>query len=329
MRWTINLHRQEEMNEKMNATMSKPIRTVVRFGSVTALVCVSAMAQEASTPALAKDVEKSSQLGEPTWQAIANVGYVGGSATKFQGAKLADSEASNFNLGVGRRFTLADSWFLKLGLMSDNFYMEQVSGAPVPKDIHTLRLNVGLGYRWNEKWTFSVLAAPTLYRFDATDISDVGISGGLQARYQMMPSLTLSAGVIVAPDSNLKVLPMLGIRWLINDHYTVEVGMPKNRVSYKINSDWTVYAGADLNGTTFRASENLGTVTGFPRYNNAIATYRDVRIGAGVSYEFIHGFRAEIEGGGSVYREIFYTRIEERLRFKPTPYIRLGVSVQF
>jgi len=90
-------------------------------------------------------------------------------------------------------------------------------------------------------------------------------------------------------------MPVVGVRWLINDRYTLEVGMPKTRLSYRIDSKWAVYGGVDLNGAVFRTSEDLGTKTGLPQYNNALATYRDVRLGVGTSYEFAHGLRAELE----------------------------------
>ena len=38
--------------------------------------------------------------------------------------------------------------------------------APIPENIRTLRLNAGLGYRRGEKWAFSALLSPSLYRLE-------------------------------------------------------------------------------------------------------------------------------------------------------------------
>jgi hypothetical protein len=104
-------------------------------------------------------------------------------------------------------------------------------------------------------------------------------------------------------------MPVVGVPWLINDRYTLEVGMPKTRLSYRIDSKWAVDGNVDLNGAVFRTSEDLGTKAGLPQYNNALATYRDVRLGVGTSYEFAHGLRTELETGYSVYREFDYFRM--------------------
>jgi len=308
--------------------MTKNLRAIALSCSATVLLSVSAIAQE-NAIATPGDFARPPQPGEPLWQAGVDSGFVAGSAAKFDGARLDDSDAFNYQLQAGTRFFLNDDWFLSLGLVSDNFSLEQVSGAPIPANIHTLRLNAGLGYRWGEKWTFSALLSPSLYRLEDVRGDDLGISGGVLARYQANPSLTWSFGLFAAPDSDLPVMPVVGVRWLINDRYTLEVGMPKTRLFYRIDSKWAVYGGVDLNGAVFRTGEDLGTKTGLPQYNNALATYRDVRLGVGTSYEFAHGLRAELETGYSVYREIDYFRIDDSVRFDPAPYVRLGLNIRF
>jgi hypothetical protein len=263
--------------------MPKHLYTIVLSCSAAALLSVQAIAQEDTTAVTAKDFEIAPQLGAPGWRASADSGYVGGSTTKFGGARLGDSDAFNFSLQASTRLALNDQWSLQLGLMSDNFYLDQVVGAPVPAEVHTLRFSGGLGYRWNEKWTFTGLLSPSLYRLEDIGTGDVGVFGGVLATYEANPSLIWTFGVIVAPDNDVKALPIVGVRWLIDDHYSLEVGMPKTRLSYRFDSRWAVYGGLDVNGTIFRANEQLGTETGFSRYNNALATYRDIRLGVGTS----------------------------------------------
>jgi Domain of unknown function (DUF6268) len=309
--------------------MPKYLRTFALTCFVAALLSLSAKAQENTAPVTARDFEMAPQIGKPGWRASADSGYVGGSAAKFGGTRLGDSDAFNFILQASTRLSLNEEWSLNFGLRSDNFYLDQVAGAPIPEEMHTFRFSGALGYRWNEKWTFTGLLSPSLYRFEDVNISDVGLSGGVLARYEANPSLIWLFGIIVAPDTDVKALPIVGVRWLINDHYALEVGMPKTRLSYRFDSKWAFYGGLDLNGTTFRANEHLGTETGFPRYDNALATYRDIRFGVGTSYEVMRGIHAEIETGISVYREIYYSRIEEQVRFQPAPYVRLGLSARF
>jgi hypothetical protein len=43
----------------------------------------------------------------------------------------------------------------------------------------------------------------------------------------------------------------------------------------------------------------------------------------------MRGLRAEIEAGYSVYREINYFRIEQTVKFRPAPYVRLALNARF
>lgn len=293
-----------------------------------ALPSVPAMAQENTVNSEARDLENP-LFGQPGVQASVNSGYDWSSSTKFQGGRVGDSDAYNINIGVGAHITLNDKWFVQLSLMSDNFYLEQLSAAPIPDAINTLRLNAGLGYRLNDKWTITALASPSFYRFDNVNGDDVGVAGSVMAAFRASPKLSLVFGIIGSPDSDAPVLPILGAHWRINDRYLVELGVPRTRMSYYIEKNWAVYAGGNLNGTIFRAGDTLGTQIGQSQYNNALGYYRDIRAGVGTSCEIIHGFRAEFEGGYSVYRDIDYTRVDTNVRFRPSPYVRLALSYRF
>ena len=312
--------------------MKSNVLSLLLLGSVVALSSASALAQENPVTTTFRDFENLS--GGPVSRAGVNVGYVGGTSAKFQGARSGDSDAFNVNVDAGTRVAFTDDWFLNLGLVSDNYFLGSVAGIPVPDAIHTLRLNTGVGYHWNDQWTFTALVSPSLYRFEDVNGDDIGVSGGVVAAFVQNPSLTWSFGMIGSPDSDVPVLPIIGVRWLINDHYTLEVGMPKTRLTYNIEPNLAIYTGLDLNGTTFRTGEHLMPPNTPPlnntaRYNGALASYHDIRLGVGASYEFWRAVRAEAETGFSVYREIYYNDSDQSVEFKPAPYVRLGLGVRF
>jgi hypothetical protein len=99
--------------------------------------------------------------------------------------------------------------------------------------------------------------------------------------------------------------------------------------AYHLDSHWSFYSGLDLNGTTFRGSESLGAKPGYSGYDNALATYRDIRLGVGTGYEILRGLRAEVEAGYSVFHEINYNNADQDVRFDPAPYVRVGLSYRF
>lgn len=259
----------------------------------------------------------------------ADYSYDAPATAKFQGNSLANSDESGLILGVDSRLNVNDEWFVPLGFQSDNFFLGSVDGAPVPDSIHTLHFRTGLGWHWNDQWTFTGLIGPALYRMEDIHSDDIGFSGGVMAIFQQRPNLSWTFGILATPDSDLVVLPLVGVHWKINDQYTLDVGVPKTRLTCRLDSRWALYTGLDLTGTTFRGPESLGEKAGFSAYNNARATYRDIRLGVGAGYELTRGLHAEIEAGCSVYREINYNDLNQQVTFDPTPYVRVGLGYRF
>lgn len=171
----------------------------------------------------------------------------------------------------------------------------------------------------------------TLYKFSDVGSNDVGVgvSGGLTAMWNYSPTLKFMFGVMFSPDSDIKALPMAGFDWAINDQLDLRLMFPKPGLIYTPNDRWRVYVGADMNMVTFRTSDSLGTSIGQPQYNDVLGTYRDIRIGAGVGYHFSKTLGVEANAGYSVSRQIDYTRIDERVKFDPSPYMRLGLRISF
>ena len=104
---------------------------------------------------------------------------------------------------------------------------------------------------------------------------------------------------------------------------------PKPRLIYQITSSWNVFAGGDLTGAIFRTQNDFGTKIGFPKYNDALADYRDIRVGAGTGFQLHRGIRLEAEGGLSVNRELNYIDIDKTVKFDPSPYVAVSLKVFF
>jgi hypothetical protein len=272
-----------------------------------------------------------SEPGErpPLFDVTLESSYTADGKTKYDGANYGNSDAYNVNLGLSARTPLKKRWIIPLELRSQNLYLGTLAGAPLPDEIHTLQFGTGLGYRPDGYWMFMARVSPTLYKFNDTGRNDVGVSGGLTAMWNFSPELKFMFGVMFSPDSSIKVLPMAGFDWAINDQIDLRLMFPKPRLIYTPNDGWRFYVGADLNMATFRTSDSLGTSIGLPQYNDELGTYRDIRIGTGVGYHFSKTISVEADAGYSVSRQTDYTRIDERVEFDPAPYLRLGLRMSF
>ena len=91
----------------------------------------------------------------------------------------------------------------------------------------------------------------------------------------------------------------------------------------------SLFAGADIKFAVFRAAEDQGNEIGQTRYNNALGTYRDFHLGAGVEYQMVHGLSLSVRGGYSVGRELDFKRIGQTVTFDPAPYAQAALKYRF
>jgi hypothetical protein len=262
-------------------------------------------------------------------QAQWEVSYAAPGEVDFRGTKSGDSDALNARLNLFAPLPLNRHWIVPLGLGTQNLFLDTVSGVPVPEEIHTLSLNSGLGRRLNDDWTIIGMASATLYKFSDVGGNDVGVSGGINAMWRYRPTVMLRFGLMVSPDSDIPVLPMAGVDWQINSEVNLRLLFPQPRFTYQPNEHWRFYTGMNLAGSTFRTSDTFGTSIGIPEYNDALGTYRDIRLGGGVGYQVNRRIGFEAEAGYSMWRQIEYTRIDETLRFDSAPYVRLAARIGF
>jgi opacity protein-like surface antigen len=274
--------------------------------------------------------DTSRQGNKPNLHVSVDSSYVGSGNVKYGGTTRSKSDAFSVTLGLNARIPLQDKWFAALGLGSDNFFLNSVVGAPVPDQINTMRFSAGLGYRFNQAWTVVVMLSPILYNLSDIHGNDLGFAGMVLADYHVNPDLTLAFGVGFNPDSEYPVLPAAGLIWNIRPmNLTLNLMFPRPRLIYRVTPNLSLYAGGGMVATTFRTDSDQGDKIGLPRFNNALGTYRDFRLGGGVDFQIIPGFMISVEGGYSVGRQIDYTRLDETVKFDPSPYIQAGVKGRF
>jgi hypothetical protein len=271
----------------------------------------------------------SSERRPSVFQATLDTSYTGPGMASFRGADHGDSDALGVNLGVSTRLPLGRRWMLPFDFRLQHMALGAAPGALMPGDIRTAHLGLGLGYRAGERWMLMARADSMLYRLDEVDGNDVGFGGGLMALWRPRQPLQVIFGALAFPDSDLPVLPMVGIDWWISSAWELRLMFPRPRLIYHLDEHWRLQAGLDVSGATFRGGDSLGASLGLSQYGNAIGTYRDIRLAVGGGWRANETFSIELEGGYSVSRRIDYQRIDEQVDFEPAPFVRLELRAAF
>lgn len=247
----------------------------------------------------------------------------------FRNRKSGRSAATSVALTGAGRLPLGGDWSVPLDFMAQHISLGEVPDAPVPEAIRTLSLGTGLVFKSSEDLVLMGRLGGTFLRTSGLESKDLGLSAGLLGMWRYSPALTYVFGVMLNPDSDRQALPVVGVNWVINPHLVLSLTPPRPRLTYQPNERWNFHLGANLNGATFRTSATMGTRLGDARYNGALGSYRDVRVGGGFGHAFTPSLHLEAEAGVSVNREINYQRLRESVRFGPAPYLGVGLKVGF
>jgi Domain of unknown function (DUF6268) len=303
----------------------------ITAGAVAIFSPVAATAQTKEFAAIEQPPGKSAEDdGPPLLDVKLETSYTLGGDTEFGGGKFGDSDVFGANLSVGTLMPLNEDWSIPFELQSQYLSMGTLAGVPLPDAMNTLEFGTGLAYRPNDRWMYKASINTALYKFEDIGGNDIGISGGLMAMWEYSRSLKWMFGLMVQPDNELPVIPLIGVNWQINEQWELQLMLIKPRVVYTLDDQWKFHAGMGMNfGTTFRSSDTLGTSIGLPRFNDALGSYSDMRFGGGLEYQLTKSWSFEAEAGYSFNRKIDYEDIDEKVEFDPAPYFRAGMKYEF
>jgi uncharacterized protein DUF6268 len=202
---------------------------------------------------------------------------------------------------------------LRLGAEWERFSFGIPDGAPLPDTLQSLNLVIGLDTQLSDSILVRVEAQPGVYNTGFDDLSDdfnaPFVAGGT---YIYSPNLQLVVGVSVDIERKYPVLPAAGVRWKMARQWVLNAVLPTPRLEFEMNSDVTLYAGANLKQNNYRVDDHFGDNAAVPRLNHAVITYSEVRTGAGFDWKISPVVTLTGEVGYQPYREFDFYRADIR-----------------
>jgi hypothetical protein len=203
---------------------------------------------------------------------------------------------------------------LRLGLATEVYSFSFGGNAPVPDDLHSTALIIGLDTQLSDSFLIRIEAQPGFY---GTDFDDFGqdtfnvpvVIGGT---YIFNSGFQVVFGLGIDGLRQYPVLPGGGIRWKFAPQWTLNAVAPTPRLEYEVNSNFTLYAGADLRLNSYRVDKQFGTMRGNSSLNHAVITYNEMRAGAGLDWKITSAIKFSLEGGFIPFREFDFHRTQVR-----------------
>jgi len=221
---------------------------------------------------------------------------------------------------------------LRLGLQTERYSFGYGSNAPIPNDLHSTALVIGLDTEFSDSFLIRLEADPGFY---GTDFDDFGrdtfnvpvIIGGT---YIVSSNFQIVFGIGVDALRKYPVLPGGGIRWKFASQWTLNAVAPTPRLEYEPNSSLLFYGGADIRATSYRVEKNFGTLRGIPALNHAAITYEEVRVGGGLDWKLTSAMKLSVEGGVIPFRNFDFHRTQVRYHQDGiAPYGMLALHVAY
>ncbi|MEI7729823.1 MAG: DUF6268 family outer membrane beta-barrel protein [Verrucomicrobiota bacterium] len=260
----------------------------------------------------------------------AGAGLTAGSQLRVGDTKLGGLRSFNYDAGYTATTPLNEFLSLRLGLGWHRYDFDRPAAAPVPSQLQSVALRVGLSWQIAEKWKISGDLAPGIYS-DFKDInwSDFNMPFGLRANFNQSPEVHWMFGFMVNVRSEYPVLPAVGVRWKLDDSWTLNLMVPKPGIEYKVNDALTLLAGGDFKGGAFRVAQDFGDRNGHRELNNQMLSYREIRAGVGLRYQMCKDWSVVADGGWMFDRRFRFKERYFSLRAPNAPYVQLGIQASY
>lgn len=275
------------------------------------------------------NVESSINLmATPLYQFEANLGS-GGNISAFRTffditskIPVNDSLSIGFNFG----YHLADYNF------SDPVTF--AGGTPWDK-VHILRFGASVNYDLNPEWSLFVAPSLQISREDGADWGNaIGYGGVVTLMRYFSPDLSLGVGVAAFSQlEELSAFPIIAVNWRITDRLRLAnpfrpgpAGPAGLELSYKIDSDWDLAAGAAYRSERFRL-KNSGLFPNGIGESSMIPTW--ARISRSVGSNFHLDFYAGAMFGGVVSIDDRHGNRITSDNYDPAPFLALAISSRF
>ncbi|MBC7365984.1 MAG: hypothetical protein H7343_04085 [Undibacterium sp.] len=256
--------------------------------------------------------------------------YSGSGDLSRGGVKTGEVALSRFDFSVSGRVPVREGLMFIPGLAYTHTTIDASAGVPLPGSVQELALSLGLRGFINREWAYLAALRPGFYG-DFKKVGD-GFNAPLllAAFYSPSPELTWTFGVAANAFNDHPILPVVGVRWKFAPDWELDLGFPRTGVSYRMNSRLSLRTGLSFLGGNYRITENLGTpAPGVARLANTYLSLTEIRVGAGLNYNFADGLSLDFDAGVTASRRFDYPDRNYRLKGASVGWATLALNRRF
>jgi hypothetical protein len=225
---------------------------------------------------------------------------------------------------------VTNDFLLRLGAEWERFAFAAPRTGALPDTLQHVNAIIGFDYQLADQWLMRAELQPGIYGdLRQTGWHEMDVPLVIGAAYLRSADLQWFFGLRVDARSQFPVLPALGVRWQMDESWTLNLQLPQPRLEYGINDKQLAYFGAGIKAGTFTVGKHFGSDHGNPKLNGATVDYTELRLGPGWSWKVFPATTIEAEAGFIPYRTWDFFDQNVLLHSRPAPYLQLGCHMRF
>ena len=231
--------------------------------------------------------------------------------------KIGDASVTSVGFSISQPLpSFGDGYQPVVEIGRTGYYIDRSKGVPLPENLTTTSLSLGLSKQFGDQWTFSGAVSPTVSNADEGFSGDgFGVTGVLIGSYAFSDTFKLSAGV--AGDSlaagsggtfSGPIGPIVGVDWGFAEKWTFSLGFPNTELAYQATPKLRLALSATGEGGTFAVKKDpLQKGKDKPDLKDSKLAYTSAAITLKAGYALTEQLTLEAQVGYIVQEEFEYT----------------------
>jgi hypothetical protein len=258
--------------------------------------------------------------------------YIGEVETELPGNRGVDSfSVSTGELEYSFLYPVSSDLTFSIGGAWQYIVFDNVADrTPLPDQLYGLSLELGFDWRINENWGVRLSVSPGIYS-DFEDLSgdDFNMPGNIGVYYVVDQDLIFFFGAEIDVVDEDPIIPVIGVRWNINEDWTLDMLSDSPRMIYHYSDNVDIYGAVGIEDGTFRVRKDFGRRNGIEDLDNTWLSYFEIHLGVGVEVEIYDALEMMMEVGYMPSRSIEFEEEESLDSEEGGIYGRLAIELEF
>jgi hypothetical protein len=233
----------------------------------------------------------------------------------------ADAAMTDLRVRAARKVDIGSSVSLTIGGGYGLKHIDAPAAAALPSDLHSLFLDLGTTYRFDDRLSTGFYLYPGLFSdFGGVGSDDVRMPVMIYGTYKISREWTVTGGLIYRIGyHSANVIPAVGFSWQPNEIWRIDLLMPRPGVTYTHSRSIKVFAAGDFSSDEYQLHDRS--------YGADVIRYKDLKFTFGADYSPFSPLTLSASVGYAFDRKFdFYDGPRQRTRLDSVPFMKVSVG---